>query len=90
MSWNHSVSVALLTSTHASVTSPAVYSLASRFRHSFATAALEAGVPLETVSTRVEHASIAITGDIYSHVREKVDRAAAEAVAWLILGRQTA
>jgi integrase len=38
-------------------------------RHSYATAALEAGVALKVVSERLGHASIAITGDIYSHVR---------------------
>jgi len=55
-------------------------------RHTYATAALEAGVPLKTVSTRLGHASIAITGDIYSHVRVEVDQAAADLVAGLILG----
>lgn len=56
-------------------------------RHSYATAALEAGVPLKVVSERLGHASIAITGDVYSHVRPEVDQAAADLVAGLILGR---
>lgn len=55
-------------------------------RHSYATAALEAGVPLKVVSERLGHSSIRITGDIYSHVRPEVDKAAAALVADLILG----
>ena len=53
-------------------------------RHTYATLALEAGVPIEVVSTRLGHASIAITADIYQHVRPRLDREAAEAVAALI------
>jgi integrase len=53
-------------------------------RHTYATLALEAGVPIEVVSTRLGHASIAITADIYQHVRPRLDRDAAEAVAALI------
>lgn len=55
-------------------------------RHSYATAALEAGVALKVVSTRLGHSSISITGDIYSHVRAEVDQAAADLVAGSILG----
>jgi integrase len=55
-------------------------------RHSYATAALEAGVPLKVVSERLGHSSIAITGDVYSHVRPEVDQAAADQIAALILG----
>lgn len=36
-------------------------------RHSCATLALDAGVPLEIVSDRPDHSSIAITADIYTH-----------------------
>ena len=53
-------------------------------RHTYATLALEAGVPIEVVSTRLGHASIAITADIYQHVRPGLDRDAAETVAALI------
>jgi len=52
----------------------------SRFhdlRHSFATIMLEQGVDLETVSTMLGHNSIAITGDIYSHVRQDIQAVAA-------------
>lgn len=37
-------------------------------RHTFATHALEAGVPLKVVSEWMGHASVRVTGDIYSHV----------------------
>jgi len=50
-------------------------------RHTYATLALEAGVPIEVVSKRLGHASIAITADLYQHVTKSVDRNAAEAVA---------
>jgi integrase len=55
-------------------------------RHTYATLALEAGVPIEVVSKRLGHASIAITADLYQHVTKSVDRNAAEAVAELIFG----
>lgn len=55
-------------------------------RHSYATAALEAGIPAKVVSERLGHSGIAITLDRYSHVRPKLDEEAAETVANLILG----
>ncbi|MGO8870497.1 MAG: tyrosine-type recombinase/integrase [Acidimicrobiales bacterium] len=55
-------------------------------RHSYATAALEAGIPLKVVSQRLGHSSISITGDIYSHVRPEIDQSAADQVAGLIFG----
>jgi integrase len=54
-------------------------------RHSYATAALAAGVPAKVVSERLGHANIAITLDVYSHVIPGMDAAAANAVASLIL-----
>ena len=56
-------------------------------RHSYASAALEAGVSIKVVSERLGHSSISITGDIYSHVRAEVDQAAADQVAAVIFGR---
>jgi integrase len=53
-------------------------------RHTWATLALEAGVPLIVVSRRLGHASTAITGDIYSHVADKVAADAAQKVAELV------
>ena len=37
-------------------------------RHSHASAALEAGIGLKTVSELLGHSSIAITGDVYAHL----------------------
>ena len=51
-------------------------------RHSYATAALAAGIPAKVVSERLGHAAIAITMDTYSHVLPGLD----EQVARLILG----
>ena len=58
-------------------------------RHSYATAALAAGVPAKVVSERLGHATIAITLDVYSHVIPGMDAQAANAVASLILGDPT-
>jgi integrase len=55
-------------------------------RHSYATAALAAGVPAKVVSERLGHATIAITMDTYSHVLPGLDAEAAGTVARLILG----
>ena len=54
-------------------------------RHSYATAALAAGVPAKVVSERLGHANIAITMDTYSHVLPGMDADAAVTVARLIL-----
>jgi integrase len=42
-------------------------------RHSYASAALAAGVPAKVVSERLGHANIAITMDTYSHVLPGLD-----------------
>jgi len=55
-------------------------------RHSYATAALAAGVPAKVVSERLGHANIAITMDTYGHVLPGLDAQAAGTVARLILG----
>jgi integrase len=55
-------------------------------RHSYATAALSAGIPAKVVSERLGHANIAITMDTYSHVLPGLDAQAADTVARLILG----
>jgi hypothetical protein len=55
-------------------------------RHSYATAALKAGIPAKVVSERLGHANITITLDTYSHVLPGMDAAAANLVADLILG----
>jgi integrase len=53
-------------------------------RHTWATLALKAGVPLKVVSERLGHATTAITADIYSHVTPGMQSDAAERVAALI------
>jgi hypothetical protein len=54
-------------------------------RHSYATAALAAGIPAKVVSERLGHATIAIAMDTYSHVLPGLDERAAATVARLIL-----
>lgn len=49
-------------------------------RHTFATTALEAGVPLAFVSNQLGHASITITADTYGHVADSFGQHAADAV----------
>jgi integrase len=56
-------------------------------RHSYATAALRAGVHPKIVSHRIGHASAAFTLNVYSHVTPGMDRAAAADVAALVLGK---
>jgi integrase len=55
-------------------------------RHTWATLALAAGVPLKVVSERLGHATRSITADVYSHVSETMAKDAAEKVASLIFG----
>jgi integrase len=55
-------------------------------RHTSASVALANGVPLKIVSERLGHSSISITGDIYSHVTEGMDREAAESIANAMMG----
>ena len=50
-------------------------------RHSAATALLEQGIGLKTVSEMLGHSSIAITGDVYQHVSDNAAQAAADALA---------
>lgn len=53
-------------------------------RHTWATTALEAGIPAKVVSQRLGHASIAITLDTYTRVTDSVQDAAAEKVAEML------
>jgi integrase len=55
-------------------------------RHSWATLALRAGVPIKVVSERLGHSTTAITADVYSHVTPGMQTDAAEKVAALIFG----
>jgi integrase len=54
-------------------------------RHSYASAALAAGIAAKVVSERPGHATIAITMDTYSHVLPGLDERAAATVVQLIL-----
>jgi len=55
-------------------------------RHSYASAALRAGVPTKVVSERLGHAPAAFTLQVYSHVIPGMDQTAATTVADLIIG----
>ena len=46
--------------------------------------ALEAGVSLKTVQEVLGHSNISTTGDIYSHVTERMQREAADKVGDLL------
>lgn len=53
-------------------------------RHTWATLALQAGVPAKIVAERLGHASTRVTLDIYSHVTPTMGRDAAATVAGMI------
>ena len=55
-------------------------------RHTHATLGLAAGVPAKVMQERLGHASISITGDLYSHVLPGMQEDAARRVAQLIYG----
>jgi integrase len=54
-------------------------------RHSHATLALRAGIHPKVVSERLAHSTVGITLDVYSHVTEPMEQAAAATVAALVL-----
>jgi integrase len=49
-------------------------------RHTSASLLLRAGVPLKTVSERLGHSGVAITGDTYGHIIQGMDEGAANAL----------
>jgi integrase len=55
-------------------------------RHSYATAALRAGVPVKVVSERLGHDSVSFTQDTYMHVIPGMDEHGARLAAAAILG----
>jgi integrase-like protein len=55
-------------------------------RHSYATAALKAGVSPKVISERLGHATVSFTLQTYAHVIPAMDEHAASTVAALILG----
>ena len=50
-------------------------------RHSYATAALGAGVPVKVLSQRIGHADVTVTLTVYAHVLPGDDEAAADIAA---------
>ena len=59
-------------------------------RHTYATLALRAGVDAKTVSSRLGHATVAFTLDVYTKAVPQLDRSAADQVADLIFGNRPA
>jgi integrase len=55
-------------------------------RHSYATAALTAGVKVKVLSQRLGHADVSVTLKVYDHVLPGDDQAAAELVAAALAG----
>ncbi|MDQ3760522.1 MAG: site-specific integrase [Actinomycetota bacterium] len=55
-------------------------------RHSYATAALRAGVPVKVVSERLGHSSVAFPQQVYMHVIPGMDAEGAQLAAAAILG----
>jgi integrase len=55
-------------------------------RHTFATLALQAGVPPKVVADILGHASVAFTMDVYSHAVPSMQEDAASKVAGLVFG----
>ncbi len=58
-------------------------------RHTYATLAIQAGVPLLTVSRQLGHASIQTTANLYTHAVPGSNRAAADALEAVLTGNQT-
>jgi integrase len=55
-------------------------------RHTWATLALRAGVPIKVVSQRIGHADLAVTMQVYAHALDGDDATAAETTATAIFG----
>lgn len=53
-------------------------------RHTWATLALEAGIPDKVVADRLGHSSVVVTLDTYTHVPDQTARTAAERVAGML------
>ena len=58
-------------------------------RHTWATLALEDGIDIHVVSDRLDHSSIHITSQIYTHVRRPLQSDAADRVAARIFAKPT-
>jgi integrase len=60
--------------------------MSRRDRHGHVTYLMQAGVPLPAIAQRVGHSSVAVTGDIYSHVRPEVRDDTAATGATVVFG----
>ena len=58
-------------------------------RHSHATLGLAAGIPTKVMSERLGHSRTAITEDLYSHVTQTMQEAAATKLGELVFGSVT-
>jgi integrase len=56
-------------------------------RHTMATLALQAGIPVKVVSEWLGHSSTTITSDLYQHVTPSMDEQAGARVTGLLLSR---
>jgi len=55
-------------------------------RHTSATIALDAGVPVQVVSERLGHATVSITMDVYAHVLQHQETDAAQRIGGALYG----
>jgi integrase len=55
-------------------------------RHTYATLAIQAGVPILNVSRQLRHSSIAITADVYAHAVPGGNRVAADVMEAILTG----
>jgi len=57
-------------------------------RHSSGSLLIAKGIPLKNVSSRLGHADIRTTGNIYAHAFQSVDKQAAKIMDEIILGKK--
>ena len=55
-------------------------------RHTFATLSLSGGADIKTVSSRLGHSSMQVTGDVYAHVTPEMDERATSVIEEAIFG----
>jgi len=55
-------------------------------RHTYATLSLSGGADIKTVSSRLGHSSIQITGDVYAHVTPEMDERATSVIEAVMFG----
>jgi integrase len=55
-------------------------------RHTYATLSLSGGADIKTISSRLGHSSIQVTGDVYAHVTPEMDERATAVIASALFG----